>query len=74
MVGKQLPLSYGEIDLIMRDGEYLIFVEVRARKSKAFGGALASITTRNNINYLKPQRSIYLKKNYKINKPLALMY
>lgn len=35
---------WGEIDLIMRDGHYLVFVEVRARKSGAFGGALASIT------------------------------
>ncbi len=34
----------GEIDLIMRDGIYLVFVEVRARASNAFGGALASIT------------------------------
>ncbi|KTC94630.1 YraN family protein [Legionella erythra] len=35
---------FGEIDLIMRDGCYLVFVEVRARQSSAFGGALASIT------------------------------
>ncbi|MFI4953220.1 MAG: YraN family protein, partial [Burkholderiales bacterium] len=34
----------GEIDLIARDGETLIFVEVRLRSSAAFGGAAASIT------------------------------
>lgn len=34
----------GEIDLIMRDGDYLVFVEVRARASNAFGGAMASVT------------------------------
>lgn len=33
----------GEIDLIMLDGDTLVFVEVRARKNSAFGGALASI-------------------------------
>ena len=33
----------GEIDLIMRDGETLVFVEVRLRGSGAFGGAAASI-------------------------------
>ena len=34
----------GEIDLIMRDGAYWVFVEVRARASSRFGGAAASIT------------------------------
>ena len=35
---------FGEIDLIARDGATLVFVEVRARGSNAFGGAAASIT------------------------------
>ena len=34
----------GEIDLIMRDNAYLVFVEVRFRKSSAFGSAEESIT------------------------------
>ncbi|MBI3228698.1 MAG: YraN family protein [Burkholderiales bacterium] len=34
----------GEIDLIMRDGAQLIFVEVRLRASAKFGGASASVT------------------------------
>lgn len=35
---------HGEIDLVMRDGDTLVFVEVRYRRGAAFGGALASIT------------------------------
>jgi putative endonuclease len=35
---------FGEIDLIARSGAVLVFVEVRARKSEAFGGAAGSIT------------------------------
>lgn len=35
---------YGEIDLIMREGNTVVFVEVRLRRSQAFGGAAASIT------------------------------
>jgi len=35
----------GEIDLICRDGQALVFVEVRLRRHNGFGGAAASITT-----------------------------
>lgn len=34
----------GEIDLVMRDGDTLVFVEVRQRAGTAHGGAAASIT------------------------------
>ena len=34
----------GEIDLVCRDGKVLVFVEVRHRRSRDFGGAAASIT------------------------------
>jgi putative endonuclease len=34
----------GEIDLVMRDGAYVVFVEVRYRASASHGGALESIT------------------------------
>ncbi len=36
----------GEIDLIMRHGEQLVFVEVRYRRSQAFGSALESVDGR----------------------------
>jgi putative endonuclease len=35
---------FGEIDLVMRDGDTLCFIEVKFRKSRFFGGAAASIT------------------------------
>ena len=34
----------GELDLIARDGDMLVFVEVRLRRRSDFGGAAASIT------------------------------
>lgn len=33
----------GEIDIIGFDGEYLVFLEVKYRKSKSFDGALAAV-------------------------------
>lgn len=36
----------GEIDLIMRHQQVIVFVEVRFRRSDAFGGAAASVTAR----------------------------
>ena len=36
----------GEIDLVLLDGSTIVFVEVRQRSSRAFGGAAESITAR----------------------------
>lgn len=35
---------FGEIDLVMRDGKEIVFVEVRLRTNPLFGGAGESIT------------------------------
>jgi putative endonuclease len=35
---------HGEIDLIMREGETLVIVEVRFRKNATYGSALESVT------------------------------
>jgi len=44
---------FGEIDLIMRDGEVLVFAEVRMRKNNDFGGARASITVAKQTKLIK---------------------
>lgn len=40
----------GEIDLVMRDGAYFVFIEVRARSNTLYGGGIAS------INYAKRKK------------------
>lgn len=44
---------FGEIDLILKDGDTHVFVEVRLRSSAAFGGAAASIDARKQAKLLK---------------------
>ena len=44
VIARNYRCRFGEIDLIAQDGEALVFVEVRLRRSSSFGGALASIT------------------------------
>jgi putative endonuclease len=48
----------GEIDLVMRDGNCLVFVEVRYRRRDDFGGALSSVDRR------KQQRLILAARHY----------
>jgi putative endonuclease len=43
LVARNWHCRFGEIDLIMKDGATLVFVEVRKRGSERFGGAIASI-------------------------------
>lgn len=37
---------FGELDLVMDHGEVLVFVEVRYRRGRAFGGGVASVDAR----------------------------
>jgi len=44
ILARNFRTRLGEIDLVARDGDVLVFVEVRLRSSGSFGGALESIT------------------------------
>ena len=54
----------GEIDLVMREtGGTLVFVEVRRRASRAFGGAAAS------VSHFKQRRIIFAARHYLMRLP-----
>lgn len=44
LVERNFRCKGGEIDLVMREGEVLVFVEVRLRAGRSHGGAAASVT------------------------------
>lgn len=44
IIARNFRVKGGEIDLVCRDGDTTVFVEVRLRTRSDFGGAAASIT------------------------------
>lgn len=44
LVTRNYRCAQGEIDLVMRDGETLVFVEVRLRKSTEYGSPLETVS------------------------------
>ena len=52
-VARNVRCKAGEIDLIMRDGQTLVFVEVRRRRSNNFGGAAASVDAAKRLRILR---------------------
>ncbi|TAN06086.1 MAG: YraN family protein [Rhodanobacteraceae bacterium] len=43
LVQRNFRTRFGELDLVMRDGGTLVFVEVRYRRDARFGGGAASV-------------------------------
>ncbi len=70
---KILKLNYknkiGEIDIIAKDGDFTVFVEVKARVSKQFGHPLEAIDERKQQK-IYSVASIYLMKNHLVNTPV----
>lgn len=46
VVAANVSYKLGELDLVMRDGDSLVFVEVRYRRDDRFGGGAASVDWR----------------------------
>lgn len=57
LVARNFRCRVGELDLIMRDGEQLVFVEVRSRRHNRYGTPAESITEPSNSAYCGPPRS-----------------
>jgi putative endonuclease len=56
IIARNYRCRLGEIDLIARQGGTTIFIEVRSRKSSAFGGAAGSITARKRARLIRAAR------------------
>ena len=59
----------GEIDLIMKDKDTIVFVEVKARNTLAFGYPRESVTPQKQRK-IQQIAQLYLMKTKNINKPI----
>ena len=57
----------GEIDIIAKDGEWIVFVEVKTRRSKNYGYPAEAVNSRKQIKYIQTAL-YYLKKNQLLDK------
>lgn len=62
LVARNWRCRYGEIDLIMNEGDTLVFVEVRYRAYTQWGGAENSIDTRKRQRLITAAQ-LFLQKN-----------
>ena len=60
-VDENIHCRQGEIDLIMKDDDLLIFIEVKYRKNSHFGGAIAAVSNVKQ-NKIKHSATFYLHK------------
>ena len=61
IIARNYRCRHGELDLVARDGDTLVFIEVRRRTGSSFGGAAASINAPKREKLLKAARH-YLAK------------
>jgi putative endonuclease len=68
LIEKNFNCRCGEIDLIMADQDYLVFVEVRYRRNPQFGGALESVNYHKQLK-LRRSAELYLQLHKKTDAP-----
>lgn len=62
LVTRNFTGRQGEIDLIMKDRDIFVFIEVRLRKSSAYGLAVETVTPAKQAKIIKTA-TLYLQKN-----------
>lgn len=53
LISRNFSCRFGEIDLIMLEKKTLVFIEVRLRRNKSYGGAANSVTTGKQTKIIK---------------------
>lgn len=64
LIARNFHWARGEIDLIMQDGEDVVFIEVRSRASIAYGSAAESVDKNKQKKLLKSALFYLQKRNW----------
>lgn len=67
LLQKNFRIKGGEIDLIMSDNDYLVFIEVRYRQKDRYGSSLESITAQKQRKIVRASQ-VYLQNKDLIDK------
>lgn len=70
LVQRNFHCRLGELDLVMRDGEQLVFVEVRFRKQNHFGSGAETVTAAKQAKLIKTAQ-VFLQSHPKLGKLAA---
>jgi putative endonuclease len=68
IIARRYRTRYGEIDIVARDAETTVFIEVKARATGEFGSAAESVTPWKRRR-LAHMASDYLSRNHLVNQP-----
>jgi putative endonuclease len=68
ILDRNLRTSLGELDLVAEDGPVLVFVEVKARATRAFGGALLAVDHRKQAKLVRLATQ-YLARRHLTDRP-----
>lgn len=69
LIERNYSTRRGEIDLVMGDGDCLVFVEVRFRRPGRFGGAVETVDRRKQGRLLKAAESYLLEHPAQARRP-----
>ena len=61
LLEKNYRVGHWELDLIMKDGKTVVFVEVKYRKNELYGGAISALSA-SQIERLRMAAQAYLQK------------
>ncbi|OGT63714.1 MAG: YraN family protein [Gammaproteobacteria bacterium RIFCSPHIGHO2_12_FULL_45_12] len=64
LLARNYHCYFGEIDLIMRDQQDLVFIEVRSRHHTQYGSAIESVTQHKTRKIIKTAGHFLMKKNW----------